>query len=90
VSIILQAFFSEICIPNAYVGLFIFLVHALLAGRLQVGNTYQPGWSNAITLDVFRRVSVPDLNELIAVLTDVPPVVRRLKRQWPEDLPIGM
>jgi hypothetical protein len=29
-------------------------------------------------------------NELIAVLTDVPPVVRRLKRQWPEDLPIGM
>jgi hypothetical protein len=26
------------------------------------------------------------INELIAALTDVPPIVRRLKRQWPEDL----
>jgi hypothetical protein len=38
----------------------------------------------------YRNRNTNHINELIAVLTDVPPVVRRLKRQWPEDLPIGM
>jgi hypothetical protein len=38
----------------------------------------------------YRNRNTNHINELIAVLTDAPPVVRRLKRQWPEDLPIGM
>jgi hypothetical protein len=38
----------------------------------------------------YRNRNTNRINELNAVLTDVPHVVRRLNRQWPEDLPIGM
>jgi hypothetical protein len=34
----------------------------------------------------YRNRNRNHTNELITALTDVPPVVRRLKRQWPEDL----
>jgi hypothetical protein len=34
----------------------------------------------------YRNRNKNHINELIAALTDVPPIVRRLKRQWPEDL----
>jgi hypothetical protein len=34
----------------------------------------------------YRSRNTDHINELVAALTDVPPVVRRLKRQWPKDL----
>jgi hypothetical protein len=34
----------------------------------------------------YRNRNKNHINELTAVLTDVPPIVRRLKRQWPEGL----
>jgi hypothetical protein len=34
----------------------------------------------------YRNRNMNHINELIAALTDVPPIERRLKRQWPEDL----
>jgi hypothetical protein len=34
----------------------------------------------------YRNRNKNHTNELITALTDVPPVARRLKRQWPEDL----
>jgi hypothetical protein len=34
----------------------------------------------------YRNRNKNHINELINALTDVPPVSRRLKRQWPEDL----
>jgi hypothetical protein len=34
----------------------------------------------------YRNRNTNHINELAAALTDVPPVVRRLKKQWPEDL----
>jgi hypothetical protein len=34
----------------------------------------------------YRNMNMNHTNELITALTDVPPVARRLKRQWPEDL----
>jgi hypothetical protein len=33
-----------------------------------------------------RNRNTNHINELIAALTDIPPIERRLKRQWPEDL----
>jgi hypothetical protein len=34
----------------------------------------------------YRNRNKNQKNELITALTDVPPVARRLKRQWPENL----
>jgi hypothetical protein len=34
----------------------------------------------------YRNGTKNHTNELITALIDVPPVARRLKRQWPEDL----
>jgi hypothetical protein len=34
----------------------------------------------------YKNRNTNHINELIAALTDVPPIERMLKRQWPEDL----